>query len=135
MLVTPALALASIAAASPVTIFNPNCTTQDPYKCVNAGGCGWCGASFTCMPGDSSGPVALPCARHGKFDDPGHPWVGFWATSVHELRESAARHTRVPAERIALALGDFILSDECSAEELGLFGRAKELRVSVGMPG
>ena len=94
MLGTPVLGLLALA-ASPVTIFNPNCTTPDPYKCVGTANCGWCGASFSCMPGDSSGPAALglPCQKHPASNEPGRPWVGFWASSVADLERQDGYNT------------------------------------------
>lgn len=61
-----ALALAAWSAAATASPAEPRfapCAYQDPFDCVAAPGCGFCLGSFSCMPGDESGPAngSLPC--------------------------------------------------------------------------
>lgn len=64
---------------------------------------------------------------------------GFWrhadvsrTTTMGMLRQSAAQHTHCDVGSITLSLDGALLSDESTAEEVGLFQRMKELRVTVG---
>ena len=62
---------------------------------------------------------------------------GFWrcdATrhmSARELRRSAAAFVNAPLERVRLRLGASAVDDDATVEELGLFGRVRELSVEV----
>ena len=68
------------------------CAMQDPGHCVATSGCGFCLTTWTCMPGDDTGPAngALPCPSDynitKRIDNP-QSVLGVWAATRKRLDE------------------------------------------------
>lgn len=57
-----------------ITVTECNQYTTQPQVCTGSGSCGWCGATKTCVSGNSTGPLA-PCLRGSyNFSAPTLDW-------------------------------------------------------------
>jgi len=60
-----------------------------PDSCVNNPKCGWCGQSNTCIPGNSTGPMA-PCLRGTfLFSSPSKEWNPLKASTINTIAINA----------------------------------------------
>lgn len=60
-----------------------------PNKCVNNSGCGWCGQSNTCIPGNSSGPLSACLRNSFLYTAPEKEWNPLKASSINVLALNA----------------------------------------------
>ena len=82
---TLTLARASIATTDPCA--DPD--LRDAYNCTNTAGCGWCMTTFSCMPGNASGPYppAKPDAC-SSIQKSGQTWTVGWAGTPAALNNT-----------------------------------------------
>lgn len=62
--------------------------TTQKEACQSQGNCGWCGASNTCIPGNTNGP-SIPCLRGTwEFADPKQNWNPYDSDKVVVTRRN-----------------------------------------------